>query len=59
MGMIENLKRNLERLRRNIMAISGRVSDLKLLMALFGNATIKEILQFRSIHKMRPGNKVA
>ncbi|AET69040.1 hypothetical protein Desor_3558 [Desulfosporosinus orientis DSM 765] len=32
------------------MAISGRLSDLKLLIALFGNATIKEIVQFKELN---------
>ncbi len=33
------------------MAISGRISDLKILVALFGNATIKEIIQFKDLRK--------
>ena len=31
------------------MAISGRISDLKILIALFGNVTIKEIIQFKAL----------
>ncbi|WP_291300550.1 hypothetical protein [Desulfosporosinus sp. BICA1-9] len=31
------------------MAISGRISDLKILIALFGNVTIKEIIQFKEL----------
>ncbi|HZK54691.1 MAG TPA: hypothetical protein VFC84_10915 [Desulfosporosinus sp.] len=30
------------------MAISGNISDLKLLIALFGNVTIQEILVFQA-----------
>ena len=29
------------------MTISGKLSDLKILVALFGNVTIKEIIQFK------------
>lgn len=31
------------------MAISGRISDLKMLIALFANVTIKEILHFKEL----------
>ena len=31
------------------MAISGKISDLKILVALFGNVTIKEIIQFKEL----------
>jgi|GEM_PF-2456499 hypothetical protein len=41
------------------MAISGKISDLKLLTALFGNVTIQEILQFKAAYKISPGHKVA
>ena len=41
------------------MVISGKISDLKLLMALFGNVTIKEILQFKVELKIMLNNKVA
>lgn len=33
------------------MAISGRLSDLKILIMVFGNVTIKDILQFMEINK--------
>ncbi len=41
------------------MGISGKISDLKLLIRLFGNVTIKELLQFKEIIKIIPNNKVA
>lgn len=41
------------------MAISGKISDLKILMALFGNVTIQEILRFKEDFKIIPNNKVA
>ena len=41
------------------MAISGKISDLKILIVLFGNVTIKEILQFKEELKIIPINKVA
>lgn len=39
------------------MAISGRVSDIKLLISLFGNVTVKEILLFKETFKIPPKNK--
>ena len=41
------------------MGISGKISDLKILIALFGNVTIKEILQFKVDLSILPNNKVA
>ena len=41
------------------MAISGKISDLKILIALFGNVTIQEILQFKAELKILPNTKVA
>lgn len=41
------------------MAITGKISDLKILMALFGNVTIKEILHFKEDFKIILNNKVA
>lgn len=35
--------------KRKIMGISGKLSDLKILIALFGNASIKEIIQFKEL----------
>lgn len=35
------------------MAVSGNISDLKILIALFGNVTIKEIIQFKELIKIR------
>lgn len=34
------------------MAISGKISDLKILLALFGNVTIVEIIQFKDLKKI-------
>ena len=31
------------------MGIPGKLSDLKILIALFGNASIKEIIQFKEL----------
>lgn len=41
------------------MAIAGKISDLKILILLFGNVSIKEILQFRKDFNIIPNNKVA
>lgn len=41
------------------MAISGKISDLKILIALFGNVTVIEILQFKVALKILPNHKVA
>ena len=41
------------------MGIAGKISDLKILILLFGNVTIKEILQFKEDLKIMPNNKVA
>jgi hypothetical protein len=35
------------------MAISGKISDLKILTALFGNVTIKEIIQFKALKALK------
>lgn len=40
------------------MGISGKFSDLKALIILFGNVTIKEIIQFKDLEN-KPSNKVA
>lgn len=34
------------------MAISGKISHLKILLALFGNVTIVEIIQFKDLKKI-------
>lgn len=34
------------------MAISGKFSDLKLLIALFGNVTITEIIHFKELRNI-------
>ena len=34
------------------MAISGKISDLKMLIALFGNMTIKEIIHFKELRNI-------
>jgi len=39
------------------MTLSGKLSDIKLLLALFGNVTIIEILQFKA--KVIRNNNVA
>jgi len=38
--------------RRKMMAISGKISDLKMLIALFGNVTIKEIVHFKELRNI-------
>ena len=34
------------------MGITGKLSDLKILMALFGNVTIKEIIEFKELRNI-------
>ncbi|AFQ44749.1 hypothetical protein Desmer_2843 [Desulfosporosinus meridiei DSM 13257] len=34
------------------MAISGTISDLKILVALYGNVTIKEIITFKGLRNV-------
>lgn len=40
------------------MGISGKVSDLRILIALFGNITIKEIIQLKEL-KNKTNIKIA
>lgn len=40
------------------MKLTGKISDLKILIALFGNITVKEIIQFKEF-KNKTNNKVA